>query len=534
MNAALRRDVAAYAVATVAEWALWVSLLVHTYERSGTAAAGFVSLGLLASGAIAVPFAGPLADGPRPDRVLFASYLLQSAALATSASAAAAGASVPLVVAPACVAIMAITLVRPSLAVVVPGHAASARQLTTSNLAMGLADSTSTLAGPLAAAGLVAWRGTAAALAASATLAAAAAAISVVGLRSGSAAGAPTTRRRRGPRALADATVAFAQLDGGKEMLATVGAHYVVIGALDLLVVVLADAVLDLGASGPGVLSATIGLGAVGGSVAARGTTGRRTLAPVILASLLATALGLVLVGASGALVVSVLLLPLVGASSAVGDVTARILIQRAAPQHALASVFSVVEVIGLACCALGSLVAQLVLSFAGAREALAAVGILVIAVALATARRLRRIDDAADAPVVTIRLLRSTRILAPLAPPAVEALARNATELEVDAGAVIVREGGVGDQYYVIAEGSVAVSMDGSPIRTMSRPEGFGEIALLADVPRTATVTACSPTRLLAIRRADFLLAVTGDVAVRDAAWQLTEGWVGVPTRAD
>ena len=73
------------------------------------------------------------------------------------------------------------------------------------------------------------------------------------------------------------------------------------------------------------------------------------------------------------------------------------------------------------------------------------------------------------------------------------------------------MREGEVGDDYYAVVDGTLEVTIRGRHRREMGRGEGFGEIALLADVPRTATVAALTEGSLLVIERGAFRTAVTG-----------------------
>jgi CRP-like cAMP-binding protein len=82
-----------------------------------------------------------------------------------------------------------------------------------------------------------------------------------------------------------------------------------------------------------------------------------------------------------------------------------------------------------------------------------------------------------------------------------------------------VIEQGDVGDRFYVVEDGEVAVSQNGRPVATLGPGEYFGEIALLHDVPRVASVTAVSPTTLLALDRVEFLEAVTGDPVTREAA---------------
>jgi cAMP-dependent protein kinase regulator len=138
----------------------------------------------------------------------------------------------------------------------------------------------------------------------------------------------------------------------------------------------------------------------------------------------------------------------------------------------------------------------------------------------------LRHIDAIADAPVVEIRLLKSAPIFASLPPIEIEGVARAGDIEHVPAGSRIINSGDIGDRYYVVAGGTVNVFMEGQFIRSMGRAEGFGEIALLADAPRTATVIAATAVDVFAIDRVAFLTAITGHDASRQAAWGVARSY--------
>ena len=106
-----------------------------------------------------------------------------------------------------------------------------------------------------------------------------------------------------------------------------------------------------------------------------------------------------------------------------------------------------------------------------------------------------------------------------PLPATTIDDLALSLITVHAAAGTEIVREGGHGDRFYVIESGEVDVSAHGEHLGTMSAGDHFGEIALLRDVPRTATVTAKNEVSLRALERDEFLSAVTGHPASVEAA---------------
>ena len=142
----------------------------------------------------------------------------------------------------------------------------------------------------------------------------------------------------------------------------------------------------------------------------------------------------------------------------------------------------------------------------------------------------LRAMDRSVLVPVRALELLREAVIFAPLPLPQLEWLARQARWHTVEAGQVLIAEGEPGDAYYVLESGALAVSQGGRPIRVCdTRAEGVGEIALLRDVPRTATVTATATSVLLLIRRQAFLEVVAGHPPTRDVAQLVVAGRSGV-----
>ncbi|HEY5936386.1 MAG TPA: cyclic nucleotide-binding domain-containing protein, partial [Kofleriaceae bacterium] len=427
-----------------------------------------------------------------------------TAALSLAAVGAYAGGALLTVIGPAMGAVAALSFVRPCQMVVVPGLVVSPRELTRANLLMGYCESASALIGPLMASALIAIGGTRLALLLLAMLASLCtiSAWPLVRLDAGIQSPAVASRPSR-IGALADGLRGLAERRGAKQLLLVLTAQYVLIGSLDLICVVLADDAFGFGPAGPGLLSAMFGAGALIGAACSTLLVARRRLAPVLLVSLVVAGVG-----------------------RSILDVTGRMLLQRSAPQHALASIFATLEALALLGCVLGSVVAQVGIAVDGVRTALVAIAAVLGASVVWSARRLTEVDQIADAPVFEIRLLRRLALFAPLPGPALEGVARATRPQRVTAGEAVVREGEVGDDYYAVVDGTLEVTMRGRHRREMGRGEGFGEIALLADVPRTATVVALTEGSLLVIDRGAFLTAVTGHDASRQAAWGVARAW--------
>jgi CRP-like cAMP-binding protein len=164
----------------------------------------------------------------------------------------------------------------------------------------------------------------------------------------------------------------------------------------------------------------------------------------------------------------------------------------------------------------------------AGERGALIATGAILPAVALLALRRLDRIDDVAEVPVHELEILRRVRLFDGLRAPQLERLARRVEPLHAIRGTAIVRQGEPGDRFYVVASGEVEVTMNGTAVATLGPGDYFGEIALLHDVPRTATVTAETDVELFALDRSDLVETVTGNVRSAETASRLIQARLG------
>jgi MFS family permease len=521
-NPELRRVQIAFVGFNAAEWGTWIAILVYAYERGGATAAGVIAVVQLAPAGLFAPFAAVLADRRGPATMLRAGYLLQAATMGGTAAALLSEAPAAAVYALAAAAATAVTMTRPAQAALVPALARSPEELTATNVVSGWIESVSMLAAPAATGVLLAVSRPGTVFAVMAALALAAVLVVAALPGPGGAAAGP----EESP--LAEAVAGFRLLAGRREALTLVGllgAQFVVVGALDVLFVVLAIGVLGMGDSGAGYLNAAFGTGGVLGIAVTATLVGKRRLLRSIGAGVAVAGAALGLLALVPSVASALVLLAAAGLARNLVDVAGRTLLQRSCPANVLSRVFGVLEGLAMASLAVGSLLIPLLVALSGERGAVACTAAILPLALLLLARRLLAADERATVPVVEIALLRSVPLFAPLAPPELEAAARRLEPLEVEPGHVVVTEGEPGDRCYVIASGRCEVSAGQvRAFATLGRGDLFGEIALLRDAPRNATVSSCERTRLYSLDKASFLAVVAGDTRSERAAARLVE----------
>jgi MFS family permease len=514
-NRNIRRLELAWGAAITAEWAHFVALGVFAYNSGGTAAVGVAGLVRLLPAALVAPFAASFGDHFRRERFLAVIALIGAAALAGSAVAFFAGENVPAIFALSAVVGLAVTLVRPAQQALLPSLARNTQELIGSNGASSTVESLGTLIGPLLAGALisVADAGVVFAVGAVAMLAAAVlfASVRVEGRLRVASDGTKSTR------ALLIAGIEFlARAPGPRMVVGLIAAQAFVRGCLNVLIVVAAFQVLDADESAVGYMTAAIGVGGLLGALGAF-TLGGRRLAVVFGVALVFWGLPIALMAPSSFLVTALVLLAVVGAANSIEDVASFTLLQRIVPDDVLARAFGAIWGLAMGGVALGSIFAPAVVSLFGAQAALVVVGMILPVLALLAWSRLAAIDRAAPCPTGELAMIDSVPMLTPLSLAAKEHLATALEPMSVAAGEVVIRAGDRGDRFYIVADGELEVLGEGLH-RTASAGDHFGEIAMLRDVPRTATVRAVTDSRLFALERGDFLAAVTGHSDVRAA----------------
>jgi MFS family permease len=521
-NPDLRRTQIALAAFYSAEWGVWIAMLVYAYQHGGATVAGVVAVVQLVPAAAFAPFAAMLADRRRPASVLRWGYVAQSVAMGATAAMLLADAPRAAVVACGAAAATAVTVTRPTMAALLPALARHPRDLTAANVVTGFNEAATMLAAPALTGLLLGVSGPDAVFAVMAVLVLLGALL-VVPVRGPGPAAAGSARGG----ALAG-FAALAHEPAAQRLVGILSAEFVALGMLDLLYVVLALGVLDMGESGAGYLNAAFGLGGALSIGVTASLVGRRRLMPSVLLGLAVWAAAFGLLAALPTVAGALLLLAVAGGARTVIDVASRTLLQRTSPPAALARVFGVLESLQSAALAVGSLLAPLVVSLAGGRIAVLATGLVLPCLALAGGRRLFALDASAHVPVVEIALLRSLRLFSELPAPELEGLARELRPGTVEAGEDVIRQGEPGERYYAIADGVLEVVEDGAPRRTLGRGDGFGEIALLREVPRTATVRAVTRATLYSLKREPFLETVTGHLPTARAADTIAAERVG------
>ena len=173
----------------------------------------------------------------------------------------------------------------------------------------------------------------------------------------------------------------------------------------------------------------------------------------------------------------------------------------------------------------IGAVLAAPIIDALGVRGALIATGASLPAIVLVLGPRLIRIDSAATAPPEEVGLLRAIPIFAALPGASLEHLASRLVPVKFDAGTEIVRQGDPGYRFYLVGEGELDVLVDGKAVASLGPGEYFGEIALLRDIARTATVVARTPVSLYGLEREDFLAAVTSHAPSSRAAEAVVRG---------
>jgi MFS family permease len=519
-NGGLLRLELAWGCSVIGAWAYGIAVVVYAYEQGGAEAVGLVGLLRWGLAAVVSPFAAVLGD--RYDRrvVMVASDLVRAGLIVAAAFAVYGDAPPAVVYLFAALVGIAGTPFRPAEAAYTPRLARTPEELSAANVVAAGIESVGIFVGPALGALLLAATSTGTVFLATAGLILLSALL-IVDISAPS----PSTSERDADAA---GTVSEELLAGFRTILANrriallVGlfsAQTFVDGLLGVLIAVIALSFLDAGASAVGWLNAASGIGGLLGAVIAAALIGRGRLAGDFGLGVLLFGLPLALVPVWRNEAFALLLLAIIGVGNTLADVSGMTLLQRSAPDAVLSRVFGVLEALLLLTVGLGAITAPALVSALGTEWSLVVAGLLLPVLVVPAWPVLRRIDREAEVPVERLERFRHVPFLSLLPEATLEQLARAAVAKTFKPADEIVRQGDAGDRFYVLTSGSVDVFVDGAWTATLQPGDYFGEIALLRDTPRTATVRARDDTHVLALSREQFVPAVAGYAPARGSA---------------
>ncbi|MFN8021712.1 MAG: MFS transporter [Acidimicrobiales bacterium] len=525
---------------SVGEHATWLAIAFYALQQGGPSAVGAVTALQLVPGVLLTPFSSYAGDRFRPRRALAAGYAVQCVSMAATSWCMVSDRHLLAYLAGS-VAATAISFTRPVMGSLLPTVTHAPSDLVAANVVAGGIEQLGLFGGPLLA-GVVMTSASPAAVFAIAAGLTGCGCVAVASMR-GDHDEHPEHREHRDDRARSSVAMpsgrdAVAQLFAGfaalrsarmlRLLLAFVLAAGVVRGVGDVVFVTFADERLHGGGGASGYLAVLYG---VGGLVAAASITrlvgGRRVSPPFVVAGVIATA-GMASLAVVSGYATAGPGFVLLGAGDALLMITAVVTIQRLAPTDVLARVFGIVEGLQMGCVAVGSSAMAALTSWRSLGTAFMLLGAVLATVVLAAVIALRRHGD--EIPpvdhVVVDRLL-ADPVFSPLPAPVIERLARAAGRVRYQPGRRIVTEGELGDRYFLVVSGEVEITIGGRHVRVLGPGRSFGEIALLRDVPRTATATATTMVEVLTVDRNEFLTSVTGHPRSFGVASGVADTWL-------
>jgi MFS family permease len=525
-NPNLRRIELAWVGTQLGRFAYFIALAVYAFDAGGATAVGLITLARLLPAGIAAPFTAILGDRYPRKRVMMLTNLAQAATVGGAGLVILADGPPALVYTLVVLTSTVVTAFRPAQVALIPSLARTPTELTAANVTGTTIESLGLFVGPaiggvlltLSSPGVV-FLATAAAALTSAFLVARIDAPRQE-LRAPAAEGKLRTAFAGFGTILADPALRTLELLAAFQTL--------VAGCFNVLVVVTALELLDVGEGGLGALNSAVGIGGLVGAFVAALLVGRGRISKHFATGMILWGIPIALIGLFPNPGSALVFVALVGLGNTLVDVTGITLLQRAVPGDVLSRVFGAVNSITIITLGAGSMLAPLLIELIGIRPALIVTGLLLPVLTAVLFHRLATLDRGAVVAADKIDLLRANPIFAPLPEPTVELLGSKLVPVHCSAGEVVFRQGDHGDRYYLVKSGTVEVEIDGEQSRTLEAGEGFGEIALLRDVPRTATVAAATDVDLFALERDDFLTAVTGHAESTERADSLIASRVG------
>jgi MFS family permease len=511
-NRQVRRVQVAFAGSTLGDWAYTTAVIVWAYTDGGAAAVGAYQAVRFLAMAVAAPLGGALADRMSRRTFMLVADAARAVLVALAATIVVADGPAVAVYTLAVVAAIVGAPFRAAQAGLLPELVDSPGDLAAANALSANLENVMLFAGPALAGVLIGvWNVEAVFWLNVATFVWSI--LFVLGVRAGSRPDTSEPDDAPGHGFLRDFRAGFGLVVGSKDLRgiallsAATGFTW---GALTVVMVVLATSpdVLDSGPEAVGYFNATLGIATVVGGVVVLTRVGRNRLGEDMILANLGWGVPLLVLAAFPSPATAFAAVAVIGLSESLGGLGFETLPQRIAPAEFVSRVYSAIGSALTGSMFLGALVAPLLVDHAGVRTALLVAGTVVLAVTVPRWAQMRALDQRLQAPA-ELALLGRISTFADLPGPALEMLAHTSERVAVPAGTVVMAEGDASSRFYVIVSGRVEVTQGGEFRRTEGPGEVFGEIGLLRDVPRTATVTTVEDSEFQVVERPDFLAAV-------------------------
>lgn len=491
----------------VAEHAAWIAVLVAAFERGGAGASGIAAAAQLVPAALAAPFVAAAGDRFPRHQVVRIALVVLAASAAAIAIMLRFEAPLAATYAGAAVFTLALSATPSSMASLLVHHAGSPAQLTRWNAAAVVVKSGGSLIGPLATAVVLALAGPSAAFVGIAAVCLLALALAMR---------VPPDDRISSPVGLADVAddswEGLRYAAGHRNTRRTVGfltASQVVVGGLDVIILAVAFDQLDRAGSAAALITASFAAGAVVTSAAATRHQHARLVA-FLAAGVCLLTLPLLVLGDLTTLFGVALLVAVLGAGNALVDIGGNTLLQRATPETMTSRVVGLLDSMSMLGAAAGAMLTGAVLAGHDRSETFVAFAIVSLAVLLVATAALVPVErSVAPADPDEVALLRRIPFFAPLPLPTVERLVGALEQRDLDPGTDVIVEGTTGHEFFILVSGAVDVFVDERVVDTIVAPGYFGEVALLRNTVRNATITTTMPCTIKTIEQRPFLDAV-------------------------
>ena len=430
-TADLRRLQLTWTCASVASWTFFIVLAVYAYNQGGAAAVGVAALARMVPAGLAAPLAGMIVDRSSRREVLLVITIARSLLLAGIAAAVGLDAPLAVVLVLSALVTALATAHKPAQAALLPSLAGTPRQIAASNAVLTSVENVGFLVGSLLGGALVAAASIETAFLVDAGMFAVAA--------------WPLGRIRRDPipahrdhaddaeRALEELVSGFRTVAREPSLRLVVGVSAcstLVEGAADVLVVLVAIELLDLGDAGVGWLNSAWAVGGIVGGAAAISLLGRGRLAAGLAGGCLLVGIPLVIVAALPEIAVAAAMLLMLGAGYSLIETASQTLLQRLTSDDLIGRAFAVMESSYWLTTGLGAILAPVLVSLLGLRGALVAVGCCLPLVAVVRWANLARFEAGAAIPERAFALIRGVPLFAPLSIGTLENLSRRLVEM--------------------------------------------------------------------------------------------------------